>query len=595
MNSETTNQYGLSRYIPSDVRRQIRKECGFGCVLCGSAVYEYEHISPEFHEAKIHDPANIALLCSACHANVTRRIWSKEKVFEARQNPYCLKHRESVFNFDISKDSEYVIKIGHTLFANLESIIEIDDRVILSVKPPEADGAPFRISAMFFDRNNNCIALIEDNEWHGQVDAFDIETQGTTWKVRSALNNIDLCLRLEAPNCIVVEKINLLYNGKRISGKEGDAFYFETDKSSVILPDDNKKVTKAPFWTWVKGSLIYVGTDNIVKFTDLKGRQELLSGYYIIDGVKAQIKDQNGIDISQNVPATDKITFTSAEPNSGLGFHFELPNSDSNQIQLTAPKEARDRNSPCPCGSTKKYKYCCDKNYQKLKKILTRGKIQEILFYLQNKQVPVSYKFLFDLPEKLHTSINNVGVILVINSRMDFTEIDIARSLISAKKINEGYHLIDVKLFEDSRQQIINRLYQYILEISVTDELRRTRYDLSLETFEFLHNIRDILLKNSHLQDDAGQIHYGSVEYINFNYKTYISSLFERYNIEQLFDKNAIRSKSLGLEMIQLINESNPYTPDGYKLAIYKCAKLLDSNLPGNMYEPFIKYLEERM
>lgn len=29
------NKYGLTRDIPEDVKRKVRKRCGFGCVICG--------------------------------------------------------------------------------------------------------------------------------------------------------------------------------------------------------------------------------------------------------------------------------------------------------------------------------------------------------------------------------------------------------------------------------------------------------------------------------------------------------------------------------------------------------------------------------
>lgn len=57
------NKYGLSRYVPSDVRRIVRQRCGFGCVICGLSLYDYEHFAPYFKDAKSHDPDGITLLC----------------------------------------------------------------------------------------------------------------------------------------------------------------------------------------------------------------------------------------------------------------------------------------------------------------------------------------------------------------------------------------------------------------------------------------------------------------------------------------------------------------------------------------------------
>ena len=59
------NDHGLSRHIPEDVKREVRQRSRFGCVIpgCRRAFYEYEHIEPEFKDAKSHDPAAICLVC----------------------------------------------------------------------------------------------------------------------------------------------------------------------------------------------------------------------------------------------------------------------------------------------------------------------------------------------------------------------------------------------------------------------------------------------------------------------------------------------------------------------------------------------------
>jgi len=61
------NKYGLSRDIPESTKREIRKRCGFSCVKCGFAYFQYHHFDPPFEVAKSHDPSGITLLCGRCH------------------------------------------------------------------------------------------------------------------------------------------------------------------------------------------------------------------------------------------------------------------------------------------------------------------------------------------------------------------------------------------------------------------------------------------------------------------------------------------------------------------------------------------------
>lgn len=82
----TTNIHGLARDIPENVRRQVRQECGFGCVICGLAIIQYHHIDPEFVDAEIHDPKKIVLLCGSCHQRA-KDFWSKDLILKRSAKP----------------------------------------------------------------------------------------------------------------------------------------------------------------------------------------------------------------------------------------------------------------------------------------------------------------------------------------------------------------------------------------------------------------------------------------------------------------------------------------------------------------------------
>lgn len=128
--SDNHNIHGLSRDIPTDIKRQIRKECGFGCVCCGLAIATYEHIIPEFKDAKEHNPEKMAYLCGNCHDRVTRGIWSKEKVLEARKNPWCIINEKCHDSFDVSSTSP-TIWVGPNEIINIHNIVSINEEVIL--------------------------------------------------------------------------------------------------------------------------------------------------------------------------------------------------------------------------------------------------------------------------------------------------------------------------------------------------------------------------------------------------------------------------------------------------------------------------------
>ena len=220
MAKATVNKYGLSRDIPSEIKREIRKRCGFGCVICGSAIYEYEHIDPAFSDAKEHEPSKITLLCKGCHGKVTNKMWSKDKVKRFNKNPKCLQKGFSSEVFDIDNDGLEVI-LGSSSWINTKTILEISGKALLAIESPEFEESPFRISAYFYDRAGNEIFRIIQNEWQSLVSNWDIEVKGSRIKIRNAPRDIILVIRAEPPRRLVVERLNMFYENTQIIGREG--------------------------------------------------------------------------------------------------------------------------------------------------------------------------------------------------------------------------------------------------------------------------------------------------------------------------------------------------------------------------------------
>ncbi len=212
----TKNQYGLDRKIPGEVARQVRQRCGFGCVICGLAVYQYEHFDPDFKDATTHNPDGITLLCGSCHDNVTRRVWSKEKVRLANQNPRCLGQGFSWGAFDIStKDFEFVL--GGVKMQGVPVPLLVSNQPLIEVAPPEQEGAPFRLSAHFYDQTGKLTFSIVSNEWKGPIENWDIEHIGGRFTIRKKMGDIVLQFKCYPPKMIVVERLKMTYDDSVLS------------------------------------------------------------------------------------------------------------------------------------------------------------------------------------------------------------------------------------------------------------------------------------------------------------------------------------------------------------------------------------------
>lgn len=215
-NIKMVNKYELPRTIPELVKRLVRQNSGFGCVICGTAICEYEHVDPEWHEAKEHNAEQITLLCGSCHSKKTRGIYSTEKVKEAMRSPKC---KSNGFTFDYL-DFGILPKVyfGRTLFYSQKSIISIDGNDILSLTQPSQPNEPYTLNAIFHNYDEKPILTIENNIWYGKLDNWDIQCVGTRISIRQKKGNFVLILNNIPRERLVVERIKMKFKQYEIVG-----------------------------------------------------------------------------------------------------------------------------------------------------------------------------------------------------------------------------------------------------------------------------------------------------------------------------------------------------------------------------------------
>lgn len=303
------NKYGLTDTIASPVKREVRQRCGFGCVNCGNAVYQYEHLDPTFAEAKEHNPEHIVLLCGGCHDRVSRKLLSKETIKVRSKNPICKQKGFSFGPFDLGL-VEPTVKIGTLTCKKVESLIQIDGESIFSIKKPECEGAPFRINAYLADRDGAEILKITDNEWVTSTSNWDVEVVGPKITIRKDLGDITLILRTEAPHSLIVERLEMVHRGVKISCRENSNLEVVT-RSGQVLKSASMNIT----------------------------------------GCKV------GFDISNNSLAIGVGGGSVYIGNMTIGQQPTFPIPSRSNPKVVSRKVGR--NEPCPCQSGKKYKKCC--------------------------------------------------------------------------------------------------------------------------------------------------------------------------------------------------------------------------------------------
>lgn len=216
----TTNKHGLGRDLPAAVAREVRQRDGFGCVRCGSAYYEFDHLDTEFKDATVHDPDQIVSLCAGCHALKTRKVLSRETLQALRLTPKCKQAGFSWGPLDFGLNFPVVV-MGNIRAKNVASLITIDGESIFSVSRPSGPGLPFGLNASVFDKEGRQIMKVINNEFQSSTTNWDVEIEGPRISIKSALGIFDLKIRLEPPVAIVIERLYMVYRDMHISCWEG--------------------------------------------------------------------------------------------------------------------------------------------------------------------------------------------------------------------------------------------------------------------------------------------------------------------------------------------------------------------------------------
>lgn len=202
------------RKIPDAIKREVRQRCGFGCVICGLPIYEYEHMEGWANVLR-HVAAEITLLCPNHHAQKTKGLIPVEKVRAANNKPYNLNVEESE-KLDLHFEGEQIeVIIGNMKFLpnpqfkNSMIPIIIDRNPIVEVI---TIGDQIFLNVSLYDDENKLILKIQENQLSYKVDVWDIEFVGKTLTIRQASRNILIVIEFETPNKINFRKGRILYN-----------------------------------------------------------------------------------------------------------------------------------------------------------------------------------------------------------------------------------------------------------------------------------------------------------------------------------------------------------------------------------------------
>lgn len=229
------NKHGLAREIPPDVKQEVRKRSGFGCVICGKGIFHYDHVEPEYVDAKEHHPDGITLLCGYHHDEKTRGFLPNHVISAAMQNPKSLKKGYSDGLFYTGNGHPKFI-LGGAEFGNTEIPVLIGGMPIIVIHKPEVEGGPFLISGVFFDSAGKASLFIDRNEWRASSGNWDVNTigkrprsgeKGGQLVISEESGEVHLSLTSYLPDKIVIDRMVSTIGLMRVEG----------DKDVLLIKD----------------------------------------------------------------------------------------------------------------------------------------------------------------------------------------------------------------------------------------------------------------------------------------------------------------------------------------------------------------------
>tara|TARA_R110000751_G_scaffold111667_4_gene210092 strand:+ start:408 stop:1385 length:978 start_codon:yes stop_codon:yes gene_type:complete len=177
-------------------------------VVCGSLLITYEHIDPEFHDAKSHDPSKMTVLCMNCQRRKGAAL-SADYLFERKKKPFCIERGYSSEELYGLRD-DFKVYVGGNLITNTVEALRVDGIPRLWFNSDSA-GRPL-LNFVFSSHDKKIILLIKDNEVRASTDNIDFNyfstRRGEMYEIYNE-TGIVLKFRISADEGVVVERAEI--------------------------------------------------------------------------------------------------------------------------------------------------------------------------------------------------------------------------------------------------------------------------------------------------------------------------------------------------------------------------------------------------
>jgi hypothetical protein len=202
--------------LPAPLMREVRQRCGFGCVICGFPLYEYDHLLG-WAKVKQHVASEITLLCDKHHKEKTNGWLPNDRVMQDHQNPfnrrtdvtppYSLHYAGQRYEFNVGTVSFEGEDYGNGTVCHA---IRIDGEPLLGVR---LEDGHYLLNIKIYNSSGQLVLHVADSELVLNVNSWDIEIVGIRLIIREASRKILFDVRFVPPARVVVKRGRFLRNG----------------------------------------------------------------------------------------------------------------------------------------------------------------------------------------------------------------------------------------------------------------------------------------------------------------------------------------------------------------------------------------------
>ena len=190
--------------IEEHIKREVRQQCRFGCVICGCPVYHYDHIV-EYSKVQAHDVENLALLCATHHDQKTRKHLPADAVKHAKDQ-IAAGTRPATRGSDLFFGENILLILGSNSFRltvepgePVVPALVVEETTLIGLRLEE--GRPL-LTLKSFDEDNRLVLNVRDNELRHTAHLWDVTYVGTVLTFRRARGDILLEVDFRAPDAI---------------------------------------------------------------------------------------------------------------------------------------------------------------------------------------------------------------------------------------------------------------------------------------------------------------------------------------------------------------------------------------------------------